>query len=128
MRLLRRYILILLVLPPLSIWAGTNLFQQFLTDIKATGGTAHIVEEHGNYLCIQLADSMTLELFEAQTGNIIAVTTVCAPQCSSIARVCNIYGECLFTLEPAVQSIFPLAKMDKETGRIDWFDNDDWEY
>ena len=90
------------------------------------GGSPQVVEKSGPYMRVELTDSTTMEIYEAD--NLIVVFTVCAPQCSSCARVYNKEWEPLFSLEPTVQSIFPLATMDKETGRITWTDNDTWSY
>ena len=106
--------------------AAPNTLKQFLSDFATMEGQVTLVEEEGAYQRVQLNDSASLEMYEAD--NLIVVLTVCAPQCSSCARVYNKVGEYLFAIEPTVTSVFPLATMDKSTGQISWIDNDTWEY
>ena len=91
-----------------------------------------MLEEYGDqYVRVQLNDSTTMEVFECPADlcdKMFVVTTICVPHCSSCARVYNLLGEYLFPLEPPFTSVFPLATIDKETGRIEWKDNDNWEY
>ena len=75
---------------------------------------------------IALTDSTTLEIYEGDS--ILVVMTACAPQCSSCARVYNKEWRLIRTITPPFQSIFPLASINKETGIIEWSDNDKWEY
>ena len=102
----------------ISIALVTNLFR--------LGGSPQVVEEDGAYTRMALTDSMTLEVFEADS--VVVVMTACAPQCSSYARVYNKEWTQYRNVAPTVTSIFPLATMDKATGRIVWIDNDTWEY
>lgn len=124
---MRKLILIISVCLSTLLTAGdVSALQRIMSDLTAMGGHPSVVEEQGLYTRIQLTDSATLELYEAE--NYLVVMTVCAPQCSSCARVYSKVGEYLFPLEPSVTSVFPLATMDKQTGRITWTDNDNWEY
>lgn len=118
--------LILTCLFAVTVFADTATLQQITGDLVGVGGHPQVVEEYKQYTRIQLTDSATLEIYDSY--NYIVVMTVCAPQCSSCARVYNKVGEYLFALEPSVTSVFPLATMDKETGSIEWTDNDTWEY
>ena len=97
-----------------------------IATISQLGGDPRIVEQDGAYTQYALTDSTTLEVYEADS--VVVVMTVCAPQCSSCARVYNKEWQLIQTIEPSVQSIFPLAHMDKKSGRITWSDNDTWEY
>ena len=94
--------------------------------LMKVGGKPEAVETDGAYTKYALTDSATLEVYEADT--ICVVMTVCAPQCSSCARIYNKEGELIEQITPPLRSIFPLASMDKATGRITWSDNDNWEY
>ncbi len=116
----------LFLLSALSVSAGVDNIYRLLYDLKQLGSTPTIVEQQGSYTRFQLTDSTTLEVYESL--NDIVVMTVCAPQCSSRAGVYNKEGELLFPIEPSVTSIFPLATMDKESGSLEWTDNDTWEY
>ena len=84
------------------------------------------MEQDSVYEKIALTDSTTLEVY--QGDSILVVFTACAPQCSSCARVYNKEWTLLDTLTPPFRSIFPLATIDKTTGRIIWTDNDTWNY
>lgn len=103
----------------ISLSLLTNLFQ--------LGGHPQVVEQDGPYERIALTDSTTMEVFQ-KADSMIVVFTACAPQCSSCARVYNKEWDLLSTLEPPFSSIFPLATIDKSTGRVIWSDGDNWEY
>lgn len=119
-------LLVITLLCSFSLWAEGNVVKQLLLDISRMGGTPEVLQEEGRYVYIQLTDSATIEMYLGDS--ITVVTTVCAPQCSSCARVYNKEGSALFSIEPPFSSIFPLAIIDKETGKIIWRDNDNWEY
>lgn len=106
--------------------AERDVFEQVSKDLLRMGGKPSVTEQSGPYTLIQLTDSTTLEIYEGDKYTV--VMTVCAPQCSSYARVYNKEGVLLYPIEPTVTSIFPLATMDKQTGEITWKDNDNWEY
>ena len=97
-----------------------------LTDLFQLGGTPQIIEQSGPYEKIALTDSTTLEIYRGETTSV--VFTVCAPQCSSCARIYNKEWQLIETVTPPFQSIFPLATINKETGLIEWTDNDTWSY
>ena len=96
-----------------------------LTDLFKLGGDPHVIERAENYERIALTDSTTLEVYQAP-DSIYVVFTVCAPQCSSCARVYNKEWKPVRTITPPFPSIFPLATI--ENGRIIWTDNDTWNY
>ena len=98
-----------------------------LADLFAVGGHPQVIEKDDAYERIALTDSSTLEVYQGPETNII-VLTVCAPQCSSCARVFNKEWKFMEDITPPFTSIFPLATIDKETGSVIWKDNDKWEY
>ena len=98
-----------------------------IADLFQMGGTPTVVEKDGSYERIALTDSTTLEVYQG-TDSIFVVMTACAPQCSSCARVYNREWQLISSPTPPFTSIFPLATIDKETGRIIWTDNDSWSY
>lgn len=57
---------------------------------------------------------------------IIVIHTVCAPICSSRARVLNKEWQEIGVLRPPFQSIFPEAYI--ENGKLLWRDNDNFDY
>lgn len=119
-------LLIVVFLFSLCLCAESNAVKQLLLDISRMGGTPEVLQEEGRYVYIQLTDSATIEMYLGDS--ITVVTTVCAPQCSSCARIYNKEGSAVLSIEPPFPSIFPLAIIDKETGKIIWRDNDNWEY
>ena len=104
------------------------LFISVVAMLFKLGGTPEIQVHEGQYSRIELTDSTTLETYEFSEDSMLTVLTVCAPQCSSCARVYNKEGEVLRTITPPFVSIFPLAAIDPESGHINWTDNDTWEY
>ena len=98
-----------------------------LTNLLQLGGKPQVLEERGPYSRYQMTDSTTLEVFD-QGESVLVVMTACAPQCSSCARIYNKEGQLIQTVEPPFRSIFPLATINKETGAIEWSDNDTWSY
>lgn len=103
----------------ISLAMLSNLFQ--------IGGNPQVIEQDGPYEKVALTDSTTMEVFLTSDSAIVVMTS-CAPQCSSCARVYNKEWRLIRTITPPFQSIFPLATINKETGIIEWSDNDKWEY
>jgi len=95
-----------------------------LAELFQIGGNPQILEQDSVYERIALTDSTTLEVY--QGDSILVVMTVCAPQCSSCARVYNKEWQFIQTITPPFSSIFPLAHI--ENGQIIWTDNDTWNY
>ena len=98
-----------------------------IANLLQLGGKPQMLEESGPYLRYQMTENTTLEVYE-KTDSVIVLMTACAPQCSSCVRVYNKEGQLIKTVEPPFQSIFPLATINKETGTIEWSDNDTWSY
>lgn len=119
-------LLVITLLCSFSLWAEANVVKQLLLDVSRMGGAPEVLQEEGPYVHIQLADSASLEMYLGDS--IIVVTTICAPQCSSCARVYNKEWQLVQTLTPTAPSIFPLAAIDPKTGKVMWKDNDTWEY
>jgi len=107
----------------MSLFLAISL--SLLTDLFQIGGNPHVIERTENYERIALTDSSTMEVYKG-TDSILVVMTVCAPQCSSCARVYNKEWKLIATPLPPFSSVFPLATI--ENGRIIWKDNDTWEY
>lgn len=110
----------------LCLCAESNAVKQLLLDISRMGGAPEVLQEEKPYVRMQLTDSATIEMYLGDS--IIIVTTICAPQCSSCARVYNKEWQLVQTLTPPTSSIFPLATIDPKTGKVIWKDNDTWEY
>ena len=106
----------------MSLFLAISL--SLLTELFQLGGTPHVIERAENYERIALTDSTTMEVYKGDS--IFVVMTVCAPQCSSCARIYNKEWQPLHDVRPTVQSVFPLASI--EDRKIVWRDNDTWEY
>mgnify|MGYP003529047619 FL=1 len=119
-------LLIVAFLFSLCLCAESNAVKQLLLDISRMGGAPEVLQEEKPYVRMQLTDSATIEMYLGDS--IIVVTTICAPQCSSCARVYNKEWQLVQTLTPPTPSIFPLATIDPKTGKVMWKDNDTWEY
>ena len=119
-------LLIVAFLFSLCLCAESNAVKQLLLDISRMGGDPEVLQEEKPYVRMQLTDSATIEMYLGDS--IIVVTTICAPQCSSCARVYNKEWQLVQTLTPPTPSIFPLATIDPKTGKVIWKDNDTWEY
>lgn len=122
----RFFLSISLFVASLCMYAAGDVFTDMLENYRKLGGKPEVMEQTEKYMHVSLSDSAYVEMFVAD--NVIVVYTVCAPVCSSCARVYNKEWKFLFPLEPPFVSVFPLATMDRETGRIVWTDNDKWEY
>lgn len=58
--------------------------------------------------------------------SIFIIQTICAPICSSHARIYNKEWQLIGFIKPPFKSAFPLAYI--EDGRILWRDNDNFDY
>ena len=122
----RFFLSISLFVASICMYAAGDVFTDMLENYRKLGGKPEVMEQTEKYMHVSLSDSAYVEMYVAD--NVIVVYTVCAPICSSCARVYNKEWKFLFPLEPPFVSVFPLATMDRETGRIVWTDNDKWEY
>lgn len=122
----RFFLSISLFVASICMYAAGDVFTDMLENYRKLGGKPEVMEQTEKYMHVSLSDSAYVEMYVAD--NILVVYTVCAPICSSCARVYNKEWKYLFPLEPPFVSVFPLATMDRETGRIVWTDNDKWEY
>lgn len=124
---MRRFqLVILFCLVALCLRAEEDKFKAILTNYRELGGQTEITAEKGPYYRLELADSAVIEYF--MTDKITVAYTVCAPVCSSCVRVYDKEWNLLDTIKPPFTSVFPLATIDQETGRVVWTDNDDWKY
>ena len=93
---------------------------------QVLGGEPKVLEDNGPYSRVALTENATMEMY--QTDSIVVVMTVCAPQCSSCARVYNKEWQLIEEIQPPFRSIFPLATINPLNGEVIWKNNDDWEY
>jgi len=121
----KRILTILLLGISLLSYAEGDVVAQLITDLMQMGGYPAVTEERNGYVRVQLTDSATVEAYE-WPDSIVVIRTVCAPQCSSCARIYNKEWQPLHDVRPTVQSVFPIASI--EDGKIVWRNNDTWEY
>lgn len=121
----KRILTILFCCVSLLSFAEGDVLAQLITDLMHMGGKPTVTEERDGYLRIQLTDSATIEAYE-WPDSIVVIRTVCAPQCSSCARIYNKEWQVLHDVRPTVKSIFPLAHI--EGDQVVWENNDTWEY
>ncbi len=74
----------------------------------------------GNYSRYVLRDSCTIEILE-YSDSVLVVETVCAPLCSSTARIYNKEYKLLHSIRPAETGMLPYAWI--ENGELHWRDN-----
>ena len=128
---MKPFLLTITLLTALCVSATPDRIKDLVGSYRQLGGEVKVLDETDNYLRVSMADTAFVEVFvdaPEMRDKIIFVYTACAPKCSSCARVYNKEWELLFPLTPPFRSIFPLATIDKATGRVIWTDNDDWEY
>lgn len=98
-----------------------DLIAGLIAAIGAMNGQVDTLTLKDNYAKYQMADSCYVEVLNYKDSCLI-VETVCAPVCSSCARVYNKEGEILRTISnPYPHAIFPLAHI--ENGILLWSDN-----
>ncbi|MGM9825377.1 MAG: hypothetical protein ACI3Z8_02945 [Paludibacteraceae bacterium] len=82
----KRALLIVLFFLPICVFAQESVLEQIIADVQAVGGTPEVEIEEGAYAKVRLADSCYLETYH-YGDSILLVQTVCAPLCSSVARM-----------------------------------------
>ena len=82
----------------------------------------------GFFCCGQIAAEDITSVRDTLITNdsIIVIHTVCAPICSSHARIYNMEWQLIGVFEPPFKSAFPEAYI--EDGRVLWRDNDNFDY
>ena len=82
----KQLLFILLTLLPACIFAQESVLEQIIADVQAVGGSPEVEIEEGAYAKVRLADSCYIETYH-YGDSILLVQTVCAPLCSSVARM-----------------------------------------
>lgn len=100
--------------------AETDLVKQWIANATALGGNPVVEEESARYSRIRMADSCYIEV-QNYGDSILWVQTVCAPVCSSLARVYNKEWQIIREVYPPQECIFPFATI--QDGRLVWQDN-----
>ena len=117
----KQLLFILLTLLPACIFAQESVLERIIADVQALGGSPEIVIEQGAYAKVRLADSCYLETYHFG-DSILLVQTVCAPLCSSVARMYDSQWTLLHPMPAPAAYTLPQAFIDSN-GAIRWQEN-----
>lgn len=117
----KQLLFILLTLLPACIFAQESVLERIIADVQALGGSPEIVIEQGAYAKVRLADSCYLETYH-YGDSILLVQTVCAPLCSSVARMYDSQWTLLHPMPAPAAYTLPQAFIDSN-GAIRWQEN-----
>ena len=117
----KQLLFILLTLLPACIFAQESVLERIIADVQALGGSPEVVIEQGAYAKVRLADSCYLETYH-YGDSILLVQTVCAPLCSSVARMYDSQWTLLHPMPTPDAYTLPQAFIDNN-GAIRWQEN-----
>ena len=117
----KQLLFILLTLLPACIFAQESVLERIIADVQALGGSPEVVIEQGTYAKVKLADSCYLETYH-YGDSILLVQTVCAPLCSSVARMYDSRWTLLHPIPAPDAYTLPQAFIDSN-GAIRWQEN-----
>lgn len=117
----KRTLLIVLFFLPISIFSQESVLEQIIADVQAVGGSPEVEIEEGAYAKVRLADSCYLETYH-YGDSILLVQTVCAPLCSSVARMYDSQWTLLHPVPAPEAYTLPQAFIN-ENGTIRWQEN-----
>ena len=117
----KQLLFILLTLLPACIFAQESVLERIIADVQALGGSPEVVIEQGAYAKVRLADSCYLETYHFG-DSILLVQTVCAPLCSSVARMYDSQWTLLHPMPAPDAYTLPQAFIDSN-GTIRWQEN-----
>ena len=117
----KQLLFILLTLLPACIFAQESVLDRLLAAVQAVGGSPEVVIEQGAYAKVRLADSCYLETYH-YGDSILLVQTVCAPLCSSVARMYDSQWTLLHPILAPDAYTLPQAFIDSN-GAIRWQEN-----
>ena len=117
----KQLLFILLTLLSACIFAQESVLERIIADVQALGGSPEVVIEQGAYAKVRLADSCYLETYHFG-DSILLVQTVCAPLCSSVARMYDSQWTLLHPMPAPAAYTLPQAFIDSN-GAIRWQEN-----
>ncbi|MGM9809285.1 MAG: hypothetical protein ACI30J_00220 [Paludibacteraceae bacterium] len=117
----KRLLFILLTFFPVCVFAQQSFIEQIIADVQAVGGSPEVEIEEGAYAKVRLADSCYLETYH-YGDSILLVQTVCAPLCSSFARMYDSHWTLLHPVPAPAAYTLPQAFIN-ENGTIRWQEN-----
>ncbi len=98
-----------------------DIVATLITAITAMHGSPEILYEEDNYSRIRMADSCYVEVLNMGDSSMV-VETVCAPICSSCARIYYKESQQFRPIpSPLTNAVFPVAAI--VDGRLIWNDN-----
>lgn len=113
-------LVILLAILPIFAMAQESVLEQIITDVFALDGSPEVEARNNSYF-VKLADSCYLETYH-YGDSILLVQTVCAPLCSSVARMYDGQWTLLHPVPAPDAYTLPQAFID-ENGTIRWQEN-----
>ncbi|MDY2943007.1 MAG: hypothetical protein SOT07_04840 [Paludibacteraceae bacterium] len=113
-------LVILLAILPIFAMAQESVLEQIITDVFALDGSPEVEARNNSYF-VKLADSCYLETYH-YGDSILLVQTVCAPLCSSVARMYDDQWTLLHPVPAPDAYTLPQAFID-ENGTIRWQEN-----
>ena len=117
----KQLLFILLTLLPACIFAQEPVLEQIIADVQAVGGSPEVEIEEDAYTKVRLADSCYIETYH-YGDSILLVQTVCAPLCSSVARMYDSQWKLLHPIPAPDAYTLPQAFIDSN-GAIRWQEN-----
>ena len=117
----KQLLFILLTFFPVCVFAQQSVIEQIIADVQAMGGSPEVEIEEGAYAKVRLADSCYLETYH-YGDSILLVQTVCAPLCSSVARMYDSHWTLLHPVPAPEAYTLPQAFID-DNGSIRWQEN-----
>ena len=85
-------------------------------------GTDVQIFQQGPHTVYSISENAIVETYEYESDSTLVIETVCAPICSSRARVYNKEWLLLHSYDTPADAIFPEAKVDS-LGHLIWQDN-----
>ena len=85
-------------------------------------GTDVEIQQEGPHTVYTISENAFIETYEYESDSTLVIETVCAPICSSRARVYNKEWLLLHSYDTPADAIFPEAKVDS-LGHLMWQDN-----
>ena len=119
--MIKRALFIVLFFLPICVFSQESVLEQIIADVQAVGGSPEVEIEEGAYAKVRLADSCYIETYH-YGDSILLVQTVCAPLCSSVARMYDSQWTLLHPVPAPDTYTLPQAFINNN-GTIRWQEN-----
>ena len=101
-----------------------RLITELIVQLSLLHGSPEVLEEQKSYASFRMADGCKVEVWQYAGDSTLVVETVCAPICSSCARIYSKESELMREVpSPLPHAVFPFAHI--EDGKLVWEDNTD---